>query len=964
MKTTFRSRRLEAILRRMLTLNLLLPVVLATLLTGLAAGALAARALEMRQRALLQSLGERVTLELESNQRWLLAVARTGGSDEALSLFHAAAPQVDALYRLDGRGQLTAIQPPAWQMYVGMDFSNQVFAGQEGEWEKVSISAPATSPLTGKRVVYLTTPLADGGRLAAEISLETLRQWLVEGLKENEELKGVSLFDASGALLAYSGEVLSVEGGTGLQRMGSEWALVGTTRLANGWVVRTAADLSGGWVGFVPALVSLLLFVPWLCIWLVLRFGRQVSQLILRPLKLLNERTAQIARGDFSRWVSFDTVASSFQEVAELAASFQRMQQEVQQRQAALQVSETRFREMADLLPDMVFELDAMRRIRYANRAAVALLGEQETGNHQLFDRLLEPDELRGLQEIFRQAAAGKAPHHSVMRFRRPEGSTFPGEMAVSAQRGADGNLLGFRGVVRDITERLSFEETLRRSYQLFTEGPVVVFRVQGGKERRLEYVSPNVSQYGYSPHDFTGQEDFFRQVIHPEDRERVAEKIREQLAGKERFFDQEYRLVRADGVVRWVYDFTSISRDSTGQATYIDWYLLDITERKLAEERINTQLRQMAALQLVDASISANADLRITLDLLNAQLLELLGVDAAMVLRYNPKTQLLEGVAGRGLGSINPPDVRLRMGESYAGRAARQRRAITLTMPDGELARGFKMGQLAAERFVSYAALPLIAKDEVMGVLEVFSRAPLAFEPGWMDFLEMMAAQAAIAIDNANLLESLQRSNEELREAYEATIRGLSRALELRDKETEGHSQRVSDLTVRLARKAGVEEEAIEFIRIGALLHDIGKLGVPDTILHKEGQLTEAEWEIMRRHPDLARQMLATIEYLRPALVIPQYHHERWDGSGYPYGLAGEDIPLAARVFAVVDVWDALSFDRPYRSAWPMEKVIEYLVNEAGRQFDPRLVALFLEVLVEEAEANLEGKAKNDLKA
>ncbi len=196
-----------------------------------------------------------------------------------------------------------------------------------------------------------------------------------------------------------------------------------------------------------------------------------------------------------------------------------------------------------------------------------------------------------------------------------------------------------------------------------------------------------------------------------------------------------------------------------------------------------------------------------------------------------------------------------------------------------------------------------------------------------------------------------MKRSNEELREAYEATIRGLSQALEMRDRETEGHSQRVCDLAVRLARKAGVDEDQIEFVRIGALLHDIGKVGVPDGILHKEGPLNEEEWVTMRKHPDNARRMLQTIDYLRPAMAIPQYHHERWNGSGYPYGLKAEDIPLTARVFAIVDVWDALSFDRPYRKAWAGDKVREYLLAEAGQQFDPTLVALFMQALAEEDE-------------
>jgi PAS domain S-box-containing protein len=229
---------------------------------------------------------------------------------------------------------------------------------------------------------------------------------------------------------------------------------------------------------------------------------------------MLNERTRQLAEGDFASWVSFDTLNTSITEVAELAGRFQHMQQAVLQRQAALQVSEARFREMAELLPDMIIELDAARRMRYANRAAQDLLGDFEPG--KLFDRMLARDEADNLIDICRLAANGASLHPQVLRFVRPNGVTFPGELVLTALRGRDSSLLGYRGVVRDITDRLAFEETLRRSYQLFTEGPVVVFRVRASGDHPVEYVSPNISQYGYRPHDFISRRDFFKQIIFP----------------------------------------------------------------------------------------------------------------------------------------------------------------------------------------------------------------------------------------------------------------------------------------------------------------------------------------------------------------------------------------------------------------------------------------------------------------
>ena len=209
-------------------------------------------------------------------------------------------------------------------------------------------------------------------------------------------------------------------------------------------------------------------------------------------------------------------------------------------------------------------------------------------------------------------------------------------------------------------------------------------------------------------------------------------------------------------------------------------------------------------------------------------------------------------------------------------------------------------------------------------------------------------AAQLIIRdITQRKLTEAhLRRSNTELRLAYDTTIEGWARALELRDKETEGHTRRVTDMTVRLARVMGIDDEALVHIRRGALLHDIGKMGVPDHILLKPGKLSEAEWEAMREHPSHALTMLSPITFLRPALEIPYCHHEKWDGSGYPRGLKGEAIPLAARIFSLVDVWDALSYDRPYRRAWSQDKVISYLRERAGIDFDPGITEVFLRML------------------
>ena len=191
-----------------------------------------------------------------------------------------------------------------------------------------------------------------------------------------------------------------------------------------------------------------------------------------------------------------------------------------------------------------------------------------------------------------------------------------------------------------------------------------------------------------------------------------------------------------------------------------------------------------------------------------------------------------------------------------------------------------------------------------------------------------------------------LREANAQLLSAYEATIEGWSHAMDLRDRETEGHSQRVTQLTVKMSQTLGLSNDEIMHIRRGALLHDMGKIGIPDAILHKPGTLTDEEWALMRKHPQFAYDMLFPIEYLRPALEIPYSHHEKWDGTGYPRALKGEEIPMAARMFAVVDVWDALTSDRPYRPAWSEEQALKYIREQSGKHFDPNAVDLFFKSL------------------
>ncbi|MBA4396274.1 MAG: hypothetical protein C0394_02620 [Syntrophus sp. (in: bacteria)] len=369
-----------------------------------------------------------------------------------------------------------------------------------------------------------------------------------------------------------------------------------------------------------------------------------------------------------------------------------------------------------------------------------------------------------------------------------------------------------------------------------------------------------------------------------------------------------------------------------------------EITERKKAEEQIILQMQKLNALRDIDIAINASLDLRVSLNIFLDKVTSNLKVDAADILLLNPVTKTLDCIVDRGLRSTNLKNISIYLSDSFAGRVVLDRRTIHLKNVQ-DLKDRTRAKMILNEKIIAYHGVPLIAKGQVKGVLEVFHRNIFNPTNEWLDFLEALAGQAAIAIDNATLFDDLQKSNIELLLAYDATLEGWARTLELRDQETEGHSRRVTDMTMRIASMMGVADKDLLHVRHGALLHDVGKIGIPDGILLKQGPLSDLEWEIMRRHPVYAYELLSPIGFLLPALDIPYCHHEKWDGSGYPRGLKGEQIPLSARIFAIVDVWDALISDRPYRKKKTRADVFDYIRSLSGAHFDPKVVEVFLSI-------------------
>jgi HD-GYP domain-containing protein (c-di-GMP phosphodiesterase class II) len=470
-----------------------------------------------------------------------------------------------------------------------------------------------------------------------------------------------------------------------------------------------------------------------------------------------------------------------------------------------------------------------------------------------------------------------------------------------------------------------------------------MVYQCRNDLNHTLEYASKGCyALTGYPADDLIMNHITpYGDLIYPDDREMVWINLQNAVLQR-KSYELVYRIHTRSRQIKWVRDLGACSSANHGSQQLLEGFITDITDWKMAEEKIQCQVRRFAALRAIDIAISAGPDLQFTLGILLEQIMTHIYVDAAAILLHRTGTPLLEYGASRGFRTEAPLHAKVYIGRGFAGIAALTQK--TIHIPDLTLNSCMEdqLLPIEAEAFKVYYGIPLLAKGQVKGVLEVFLRTPCSIDQERLEFLEALAGQAAIAIDNSSLYEQLQDSNTELSVAYDATLEGWAKALEMRDRETVGHAHRVIEMTLRVADRMGIKGEMLQHIRRGALLHDIGKMGIPDSILLKPGPLTPNEWEIMRQHPAHAYEMLKTIDYLSPALEIPYCHHEKWDGNGYPRGLKGKNIPLSARIFTVVDVWDALTTDRPYRLAWSEHKVLEYIQMESGKHFDPQVVNAF----------------------
>lgn len=500
-------------------------------------------------------------------------------------------------------------------------------------------------------------------------------------------------------------------------------------------------------------------------------------------------------------------------------------------------------------------------------------------------------------------------------------------------------------GVGMDITERKHVEKTLKDlSHAINASGDAVFMTDKDGIITSVN--SQFTDLYGYTPDEVIGK---------------TTPRILKSGAQSPEYYKQFWRTIQRSQLIRG----EVVNKSKDGKIIFIEetvnpflddrgniaGYLAiqrNVTERKRAEEDAHRQLGHLKALREIDSTITSSFDMRTNLSTLLKYTTAELVVDAASILLLNPTLNILEYTAGYGFRTRAIEKSSLPVTDGYAGRAAMQRILVRIEDLNRNPSLFARAHLLEGEEFVCYFGVPIIAKGLVKGVLEVFHRSPLEPDQEWLDFLYTLTGQAAIAIEDAQLFRNLQQSNMELLQAYDTTIEGWSNALDLRDKETEGHTQRVTDMAIRLGRMLGLRDEELKNMRWGGLLHDIGKMGVPDAILFKKENLSFDEMEIMKMHTTFAYQMLAPIHYLKAALDIPYCHHEKWDGTGYPRGLQGEQIPLPARIFAVADVYDALTSDRPYRDKWKKTETLIYIRAQAGNYFDPHVVDMFMQMIEE----------------
>ena len=571
--------------------------------------------------------------------------------------------------------------------------------------------------------------------------------------------------------------------------------------------------------------------------------------------------------------------------------------------EGALRESEKKYRELTDFLPQIIFEMDLTGRLTFVNRFAFSTMGytnEEFDKGLNAFDMIALEDRERAMDSIGRLMSRESYPAQEF-RIIRKDGSSFHSIILASPIM-VRNQPAGIRGVIIDINARKKAEEALKQSEEsyhgLFNSVDDAIY-IQDENGKFLDVNEGAAKMHGYSRSELMGHTPEFISAPGKNDPEKILSLVHKAYQGEPQQY--EFWGKRKNGQI-FLKDVRLYQGNYYGRQIVIS-VATDITKRRMAENALKeSEARYRQLVELSPDAIAIHTGGKFVY--INPAGLKMLGA------------QSRDEIIGKPVLSIVAPDYveavknRLKLAEQHR-----------------------KYQPPVIEQFIRLDKT--IIDAEVVSIPITFD-GKLAWQVVAHDISEQVQAQ-----------KKEQQASEDLFKAYEATLEGWSHALEMRERETAGHSRRVADITVALAQKLGVEPDQLIQIRRGAILHDIGKLSIPDRILLKPEPLTKEEWVIMRQHPVFANELLSPITYLAPALEIPCNHHERWDGSGYPNGMKDEEIPLSARIFSVVDEWDALTSDRPYRRAWTREAARQYLRDQRGKIFDPKVVDAFLKLMV-----------------
>lgn len=617
-----------------------------------------------------------------------------------------------------------------------------------------------------------------------------------------------------------------------------------------------------------------------------------------------------------------------------------------------LREAESRYRTVADFTYDWEYWRNPDGTLEYVSPASKRITGYSAVeilARPALLDEIVYEEDAHIWKKHGNETNKQHTLQDITFRIRRKDGNLIWVEHACQPVTTPTGEFVGFRASNRDISNRVEVQNALLESEKLyrslFENSQIGI--VLASKTGNVLSINPTALKMLGSPSkeaSLTINLLTFPPLV---ESGFVQDFYKSLKTGKT---IQNRTLYTSKWGVRLHsrYTLTAI-KDTQENLLGVQILLEDTTEQVHDKADLQRQIRNFTAINTINTAILTRTDLEGMVAKVLQEIVTHLSVDAADVLIYDEFGLTLSCSGQYGFYTRpNTEQTVLRVGDGFAGKAALQRKTLRIKdLQDGHLNLDVPE-RWHDENFIAYFGVPLLVKGELKGILELFQRVYVERDKAWLDLMDTLAQQTAIALDSYFLLDALQRSNLELELAYETTLEGWARALEMRDYETQGHTQRVAALTVDLARVLGIRGEELTHIRRGALLHDIGKIAVSDTILLKKGSCTEDEWKVIRQHPRFGYEMLQKITYLKPSLDIVLYHHERWDGAGYPEGLSGERIPLTARIFAIVDVWDALTSERPYHKALSRKKTLLHIQNESDKHFDPRIVEAFQSIIQE----------------